>query len=123
LLVDNSDLSLRPGMTATAVITVQQLQDVVLVPNAALRFTPPITKNTRRSGGGIFGAMFRRPSSNRRRPDGGDKASQKVWILRDGQPTAVAVKTGASDGKFTELRTGNIQPGQQVIVDAISIKQ
>ena len=123
LLVDNSDLSLRPGMTATAVITVQQLQDVVLVANAALRFTPPITKTTRRSGGGIFGAMFRRPSSNRRRPDGGDKASQKVWILRDGQPTAVAVKTGASDGKFTELRSGDIQPGQQVIVDAISIKK
>ena len=42
LTVDNSDLSLRPGMTANAVITVQQLQDVILVPNAALRFTPPV---------------------------------------------------------------------------------
>lgn len=123
LLVDNSDLSLRPGMTATAVITVQQLQDVVLVPNAALRFTPPVTKATRRSGGGIFGAMFRRPSSSRRRPDGGDNAGQKVWILRDGQPTAVAVKTGASDGKFTELRSGDIQTGQLIIVDAISVKK
>jgi len=123
LLVDNSDLSLRPGMTATAVITVQQLQDVVLVPNAALRFTPPVTKTTQRSGGGIFGAMFRRPSSNRRRPDAGGDAGQKVWILRDGQPTAVAVKTGASDGRFTELRSGDIQPGAQVIVDAISIKK
>jgi len=122
LLVDNSDLSLRPGMTATAVITVQQLKDVVLVPNAALRFTPPITKTTRRSGGGIFGAMFRRPA-DRRRADVAGNGSQKVWILQDGQPTAVAVKTGASDGKFTELRAGDIQPGQQVIVDAISIKK
>ena len=122
LLVDNSDLSLRPGMTATAVITVQQLQDVVLVLNAALRFTPPITKTTQRRGGGIFGAMFRRPS-DRRRVDVAGNGSQKVWILHDGQPTAVAVKTGASDGKFTELRAGDIQPGQQVIIDAISIKK
>jgi HlyD family secretion protein len=95
----------------------------VLVPNAALRFTPPVTKTTRRSGGGIFGAMFRRPSSNRRRTDGVDKVSQKVWILRDGQPTAVEVKTGASDGKFTELRSGDIQTGQQIIIDAFSVKK
>jgi HlyD family secretion protein len=123
LLVDNSDLALRPGMTATAVITVQQLKDAVLVPNAALRFIPPETKTTRRSGGGIFGAMFRRHVSNRRRLETGAEASQKVWILRDGQPVAIAVKTGASDGKFTELRSNVLQPGQQVIVDAISVKK
>jgi len=122
LLVNNSDLALRPGMTATAVITVQQLTDVVLVPNAALRFTPPLSKTTQRSGGGIFGAMFRRPAE-RRRSEAGGNAGQKVWIVRDGQPTAVTVKTGASDGKFTELRGGEIQPGQQVIVDAISVKK
>ncbi len=123
LLVDNSDLSLRPGMTATAVITVQQLTDVMLVPNAALRFIPPVTKTTRRSGGGIFGAMFRRPASNRRRPEAGSEASQKVWLLQDGQPVAVAVKAGASNGRFTELRSQELQPGQHVIVDAISVKK
>lgn len=122
LSVDNSDLSLRPGMTATAVITVQQLKQATLVPNAALRFSPPVMKTTRRSGGGLFGAMFRRPT-DRRRADTGANAGQKVWILQDGQPTAVAVKTGASDGKFTELRDGDIKPGQQVIIDAISVKQ
>ncbi|MCG6885657.1 MAG: efflux RND transporter periplasmic adaptor subunit [Proteobacteria bacterium] len=121
LLVDNSDLSLRPGMTATAVITVRELKDVILVPNAALRFTPPVTKTAKR-GGGIFGSMFRRPSS-RRRPDANGNAEQKIWILRDGQPTAVTVKAGASDGKYTELRSADIQPGQQVIVDAISVKK
>ena len=123
LLVDNSDLSLRPGMTATAVITVQQLKDALLVPNAALRFIPPVTKTTRRSGGGIFGAMFRRPRSNRRQPETGTEKGQKVWILRDGQPVAIAVKTGSSDGKYTELRSNELQPGQQVIVDAISVKK
>ncbi len=122
LTVDNSDLSLRPGMTATAVITVQQLKDVVLVSNAALRFIPPASKTTRRSGGGIFGAMFRRPRSERRRIEA-NAGGQKVYVLRDDQPVAVAVKTGASDGKFTELRAGEIEPGQQVIVDAVSVKQ
>jgi len=120
LLVDNSDLSLRPGMTATAVITVEQLQDVVLVPNAALRFTPPQTKKAQRRGDGVFGTLFRRPSSNRRRSDAERSIGKNVWVLSNDEPLAVAVKTGASDGKFTELRSGEIQPGQDVIVDAVS---
>ena len=121
LLVDNADLSLRPGMTATAVITVQKLEDVTLVPNAALRFIPPVTQTAQNSGGGIFGAIFRRPSSDRRRTD--NDGRQKIWILRDGQPVAVPVTTGASDGKFTELLSGDIRPGQAVVIDAISVKK
>lgn len=119
LSVDNSDLALRPGMTATAVITVQKLNNVILVPNAALRFTPPATKTAKR-GGGIFGGMFRRPHSDRRRQD--SNGGPKIWMLEDGQPLAVDVKTGASDGKFTQIQSGDIKPGQQVIIDAISIK-
>lgn len=123
LSVDNSDLALRPGMTATAVITVQQLTDAVLIPNAALRFTPPVTQTTqRRSGGGLFGAIFRRPHGERRRPEANTGGGQKVWIIHDGQPAAVPVKTGASDGRFTELRDGDLQPGQEVVIDAVSNK-
>jgi HlyD family secretion protein len=123
LSVDNSDLALRPGMTATAVITVQQLADVVLIPNAALRFTPPVTQTERsRSGGGLFGAIFRRPHGDRRRPETNNAASQKVWIIRDGKLNAVSVKTGASDGKVTELRDGDLQPGEAVVTDATSAK-
>lgn len=44
LAVDNSALALRPGMTATAVITVEQIEDALLVPNAALRFSPPLRR-------------------------------------------------------------------------------
>ncbi|MGD8408373.1 MAG: efflux RND transporter periplasmic adaptor subunit [Thiohalophilus sp.] len=120
LSVDNSDLALRPGMTATAVITVQELKNVILVPNAALRFTPPATKTVKRSGG-IFGGMFRRPHSDRRRQD--SNGGPKIWMLEDGQPFAVDVKTGASDGKYTQISAGEIKPGQQVIIDAISIKK
>jgi HlyD family secretion protein len=103
------------------VITVQQLNDVLLMPNAALRFTPPASKSKRRSGGGIFGAMFRRPRSDRRQPDN-QAAGQKVYVLKQDQPQAVVVKTGASDGKFTELRSGDLKAGDQVIIDAVNIK-
>jgi HlyD family secretion protein len=120
LSVDNSDLSLRPGMTATAVITVQQLHGVMLVPNAALRFTPAEKKAEQSSGGGVFGALFRRPPHNRRKPNVDGNGGKKVWLLRDGQPEAVPVKIGASDGKFTELRSDGIQPGQSVVIDTIS---
>jgi HlyD family secretion protein len=123
LAVDNSDLSLRPGMTATAVITVQQLHGVLLVPNAALRFTPAATKVERRSGGGVFGALFRRPPHSRRKAEVDRDGGKKIWLLRDGQPEAVPVKTGASDGKFTELRSGAIQPGQLVVIDSVAAKK
>jgi HlyD family secretion protein len=122
LLVDNSDLSLRPGMTATAVITVAQLNAVMLVPNAALRFTPPETKKTQQRSSSIFGSLFRRPHSNRQRNGAGSKVGKQVWVLSGGEPVAVAVKTGASDGKFTELRSGDIKPGQEVLVDAVSAR-
>jgi HlyD family secretion protein len=119
LAVDNSDLSLRPGMTATAVITVQQLQNVVLIPNAALRFTPPVTEAGQRRGGGVFGMLFPRPPMDQRRSNVERNGGQQIWVLRDGTTAAITVKTGASDGKFTALQSGDIQPGQQVVVDAV----
>ena len=121
LSVDNSDLSLRPGMTATAVITVQELKNILLLHNAALRFTPPVTKKVE-SSGGIFGALFRRPHSSRQRNATNGLNEQNVWLLQDDQPVSVAVKTGASDGKNTELKPGEISTGQKVIVDTTSIK-
>jgi HlyD family secretion protein len=123
LAVDNSDLSLRPGMTANAVITVQQLKDVILVPNAALRFTPPAEKKAKSSGGGIFGAMFRRPHSAKRRIDTSKDAARKVWILRDVEAESLAVTTGASDGRFTEILSSNLAPGVAVVVDASRVKK
>jgi HlyD family secretion protein len=122
LSVDNSELLLRPGMTANAVITVQQLQQVLLAPNAALRFTPPSTKKAK-SGGGIFGAMFRRPHSTKLRIDDSKDSSRKVWVLRDGQPEAVNVKTGASDGKFTQIISSDLEPGTAVLTDVVSVKK
>ncbi len=67
LNVDNSDLSLRPGMTATADIVVKQVNDVLLVPNAALRFAPPQQEEQKvgTEGGSLLSKLFPRPSQTR----------------------------------------------------------
>jgi HlyD family secretion protein len=122
LTVDNSDLALRPGMTATAVITVQELQDALLVPNAALRFTPPATEAAQPRQRGAFGMLFPRPPMGQRHGNADRNGGRKVWVLRDGAPQAVPVQTGASDGKFTELQSGELQAGEQVVVDTVAMK-
>lgn len=119
LSVDNSDLSLRPGMTATAVITVQKITDATLLSNAALRFSPPANTTRQRSSRGIFGSLFPRPSVSSRRSNQSHNGGEQVWVLRQGEPVAVPVKTGASDGKFTQLIEGDVAPGREVIVDTL----
>jgi len=122
LAVDNADLALRPGMTATAVITVQQLQDAVLVPNAALRFTPPQSEAAQPRQRGAFGMLFPRPPMGQRRSNTDRNGGQKVWVLRAGKPEAVPVKTGVSDGRLTEIKSGELRTGDQVVVDAVTVK-
>jgi len=121
LAVDNSDLALRPGMTATAVITVQRLQDALLVPNVALRFTPPATEAVQSRQRGVFGMIFPRPPHGTRRSNTERNGSPKVWVLRDRKPVAVPVKTGASDGRFTEVQSGELQAGEPVVIDAATV--
>lgn len=119
LSVNNEDLSLRPGMTATAEIIVRELKDVLLVPNAALRFAPASGKA--KPSRNLFSQLFtRRPrDSKSQRKDDEQARTQRVWMLRDGQPAAVNVKTGATDGRMTEIASGDIKPGLAVIVDTI----
>jgi HlyD family secretion protein len=118
LQVDNSDLSLRPGMTATAEITTTARANALLVPNAALRFSPP-TKPKADSGGIVASLMPRMPSTTHNRPVNGDKdGSRQIWVLRDGQPQAVKVKTGVSNGHLTEILEGKLEAGAQVITDS-----
>lgn len=120
LAVDNADLLLRPGMTATAEILVQRLDDVLLVPNAALRFSPPRPPGDASDrGGGLVGMLL--PRMPRGRNGDGNAPSSgetRVWVLRDGQPAAVAIETGVSDGTDTQVIAGAISAGQRVIVDS-----
>ncbi|WP_416407041.1 efflux RND transporter periplasmic adaptor subunit [Agrobacterium rosae] len=118
LTVDNAELLLRPGMTATANIVVQQVKDAMLVPNAALRYTPPREQASR--GGGLMG-LFRPPRMGRQRGGGGsgeDSTKRSVWVLRNNQPVSVQVETGATDGQFTAIKSGEIKPDDQIITDA-----
>lgn len=116
LAVDNGDLQLRPGMTATASIVVARHEDALLVPNVALRYVPPqITEDTGSSGGGgLLGLLMpRRPTESARR----NGAARSVWVLRDGAPVEVAVTPGDNDGRNTVILEGDLQPGDAVITD------
>jgi HlyD family secretion protein len=119
LAVDNGDLSLRPGMTATADILVREEHDAVLVPNAALRFTPPARSEAAR-GRDLVGMLLPRRPPDARRPLEADRRAGKgarVWVLRDGAPAAVEVRTGATDGVWTQVLDGGLAPGTEVLVD------
>ncbi|HOW74373.1 MAG TPA: efflux RND transporter periplasmic adaptor subunit [Candidatus Competibacteraceae bacterium] len=126
LNVDNDDLSLRPGMTATAEIVTTERENVLLVPNAALRFTPPPPPEAQSSGGGGLVASLlprpprslvpRRQSGNAR---GARSAARQIWILRDGQPIAVSVTVGSSDGRLTEVTGEGLEPGLPVITASL----
>ncbi|MCW1381519.1 efflux RND transporter periplasmic adaptor subunit [Novosphingobium sp. KCTC 2891] len=124
LAVKNQSLRLRPGMTATAEIITTARSNVLLVPNAALRFTPA-TSGQAASGGGLAGALTpRRPRSS---SDGqaqgavkGRGASQTIYVLEGGQPKAVSIRTGVSDGTMTEVIGGTLQPGMLVITGQLA---
>lgn len=123
LNVDNSDLSLRPGMTATTDIVVQQVNNALLVPNAALRYAPEQqeTQTAVRSGGSLLSKLF--PRSSRTRPKksdkGGGRKKQRIWTLRDNQPIAIPITTGATSGIMTEIIGGEITPGLPVIIESL----
>ena len=114
LTVDNSERLLQPGMTATADITVTQINDAVLVPNAALRFTPPVAQQPE-AGGGF--RLLPRPPGQQRRGRSADDEQPRVWRLAGGQVDPVQVALGPTDGRVTVVRSGNLEPGTQVVVD------
>lgn len=126
LNVDNSDLSLRPGMTATAEIVVQEVKNALLIPTAALRYSPPQTQQTetKSSGGSLFSRLMmpRPPSANlNQRKD--SNAQQRVWVLRDGQLQPVDISTGADNGSLIEVTGGELQEDMQVVTDSVSKPQ
>ena len=116
LEVDNSDLSLRPGMTAAATITATERQDVLLVPNTSLRFTPSLGAGAKAKGG-IVSSLLPRMPQGARKTAGGSGPAKQVWVLRDGAAVAVNVSTGISDGRMTEVSGGDLQAGMLVITD------
>ena len=114
LSVDNSDLSLRPGMTATADIVVAEIMDALTVPNAALRYTPPAAPVETEERSGLLGMLI--PDSGDARDFGDDRT---LWIMRNETPMEVNVLSGETDGRMTQILEGAIAVGDLVVVDRI----
>jgi HlyD family secretion protein len=126
LEVSNDDLSLRPGMTATAEIAVAEAKGVLTIPNAALRFDPAAAQPKADSGEkksfvqSLFPGPPRRPSL--KRPDASPihapagNESARIWILKEGKPESIQVKTGLTDGSATEISGEGLSEGLPVII-------
>jgi HlyD family secretion protein len=121
--VNNTDLSLRPGMTATATISAAQRNDVLLVPNTALRFTPTTNEVQPAKKAVALSLLPSMPRSNTRKSaatSASTAAAKQVWIMpQDGNGIAleVAVTPGISDGHMTEIIGGDLKVGMRVITD------
>jgi HlyD family secretion protein len=117
--VDNTDLSLRPGMTATASIVAAERKDVLVVPNTALRFTPTLPGADAATKKSMAASLLpRMPSSSTRKSAAAGASTalaKQVWVLRDDVAVAVAVTPGISDGHMTEITGGDLQSGMLVI--------
>ncbi len=121
--VDNSDLSLRPGMTAVATIVATEREGVLLVPNTALRFSPTAAAVASKSSGSssILSKMMPRPPRSSSTKVAGTESNaagmRQIWVLQEGRPVAVQVQTGISDGRMTEVSGDRLTPGMAVITD------
>ncbi|MEP0846909.1 MAG: efflux RND transporter periplasmic adaptor subunit [Phycisphaerae bacterium] len=98
--VDNPDLLLRPGMTATIQFEVNKAADVLVVPNAALRFDPSV-----------------QPVQVDFRPQRGQAPRSRVFKLAAGELVEVPVQTGITDGVVTQIIGGELAEGDAVVVD------
>jgi HlyD family secretion protein len=117
LTVNNDDLSLRPGMTATAEITTQQRSNVLLVPNAALRFSPPVPEEKKPSSGGLVASLMPRFGGQRPQQKARDDNTAQLWTLQNKRLVPIDVVTGVSDGNSTEIRSGGLVENMQVVTD------
>src|SRR5262245_50292697 len=113
--VENPELLLRPGMTATAVIEVKRDDQVLLVPNAALRFEPA-SREPAHAGGLSALVAGRHSFAVSRGPD----AAPRVWALRSGLLEPHDIEAGPSDGTWTEIAEGSVAPGTPLVVGAES---
>ncbi len=125
--VDNPDQKLKPGMTANLTITIDERNDVLKVPNAALRFTPQDSSRQRSAGTDQSGQA--QAQGQRRQRQQGDNANfapasapvlagqtRIVWVMgQDGNPARRRITVGLSDGAATEVVEGELKEGDMVI--------
>ena len=120
LAIDNSDHRLRPGMTASADIVVEHAPDVLTVPNAAFRYTPPLQTASVQRSSGLLGMLFSSaPTTARQRTTVTNEVTSEglrnLYVLRDGVPVKIAVRTGVTDGDLTQVLEGPLTAGDVVV--------
>jgi HlyD family secretion protein len=127
--VDNTDLRLRPGMTANVTVVYAERRGAVAVPNAALRFHAPPSlagsaaphegrRRTKAEASAASGALSGAPSGAS--PDGAPAPEAKtIWVLRNGTPQAASIHAGLSDGTVTEVVDGDVHEGDAIVVEAV----
>ncbi|MDA8101301.1 MAG: efflux RND transporter periplasmic adaptor subunit [Nitrospiraceae bacterium] len=103
--VSNRDLKLMPGMTANVSVITNMRENVLRIPNAALRFRPE------RPAGSASPAQA---AGGKKGPSG-----PAVWVLENGKSKRAGVTLGISDGTYTEVLSGEVKEGQDVIVEAV----
>jgi HlyD family secretion protein len=123
LAAPNEDLSLRPGMTTTTRIVVNEMQEALTVPNEALRYVPAVQKQ----GSGfsitqLFMPRFPRSEKTTKNVAAAD-GTRSLWVLRDDVPVEIKIKTGLSDGKQTAIAGADIKDGDAVIISARATSQ
>lgn len=104
--VDNLDQALMPGMTAYVNIVVAQRKDVLMVPNAALRFRPSDA-----------GPRQDKPRNSGDKPKSDATPMGTVYVLANGQPKAVRISVGITDNRMTEVSGGELKDGDAVIIE------
>jgi HlyD family secretion protein len=123
LRVHNPDLALRPGMTATASIITARRQSVLLAPNDALRFSPPDPASQGQQELSLLQRLIPRPPAPNKKPRRAAGQGHQLWVLDAGEPRALEVETGVSDGRHTEILGGELKPGMAIITDYQAAKK
>lgn len=111
--VDNAELKLKPGMTASVVFQTARKEDALKIPTAALRFKPQAAT------GAATGAAGGKSAEAAPRLAPGQK---RLYVLRDGKPVAVAVTVGIGNDKETEVLTG-LAGGEEVVLESLGVKK
>lgn len=121
--VENPKLELRPGMTATANIRTVSLKDTTLVPNTALRFKPIASQEESNATVSLFGPPMRRSKVSKTAKDitGGSGIQKEgtVYVLRENRLEPIKLVVGYSDGKMTQVISGDIKAGDQVVINQL----
>jgi len=127
LAVDNSELLLRPGMTATTEIIINKVENAMRIDNAALRYTPSekdrVTYSYQKKPGFFkrISAGPPRPEKEEKEEEPRDKNMKEVWVIRNNVLVSVKVTTGVTDGIMTEVTGGDIRPGDKVVIGTESL--